>query len=114
DLRGPRSVRGGNKQRRREAVASRHHGRLRRPNRTSNSRVRFRGRVVYGQQGIDTGEPAGSYRGLRRRTTGSVSPRVREGDGAHRRGGGRGRGSHYASSLRRNKEVYLPDPTRGG
>ncbi|EJK74678.1 hypothetical protein THAOC_03630, partial [Thalassiosira oceanica] len=52
-------------------------GRLRRPKHASISRVRCRGRVVYGQQGRAAGERAGSRRGSRRRTTGSVSPRGR-------------------------------------
>ena len=55
------------------------------------------GRVVYGQQGSDTGEPAGSHRGSRRRTSGSVSPRGRRSASPGR--WERGRGSHYASSL---------------
>ncbi|EJK64057.1 hypothetical protein THAOC_15246 [Thalassiosira oceanica] len=117
DLRGPRSaVRGGDKQRRREAVASRHH----RSSSPTEARIDFPSQM----QGAALSTvnkvvpPVNELVHVVGRGDAQRGAYRREGDGAHRRGG-RGRGSLCASSLlpshdaRRDEEVNLPDPVRG-
>ena len=99
DLRGPRGRGGDNsddaRPRGRRQSPNAIIGRLRRPKRASISRVRGRGCVVYGQQGRP---PVNQLVHVVGRGDAQRGAYRREGDGAHRRGG-RGRGSHYASSL---------------